>query len=135
MRKILAIISVSALFSGCCTMTDGAFCKDNFNSAACGADVIGYTHTLIAYGDSTMVVLPISQIQEDTEWRFLLAPVTLSSDPVDYRDATVTITGKTGFDAWINTAGPNNDPDYRRLHNRYDAYRLRKRTAEYSGRY
>ena len=106
MRKILAIISVSVLFSGCCT--DGSFCEGRIPSAACGVDVNGYTHTAVAYGDGKLMVIPISQIKEDTEWRFILAPVTLPDDLIDYRTAAVTITGKTGDDAWIDTAGPNN---------------------------
>jgi hypothetical protein len=108
MRKILAIISVSVLFSGCCT--NGSFCKGRIASAACGGDVDGYTHTAVAYGDGKLVVIPISQIIVDTEWRFILAPVTLPGDPIDYRTAAVTITGKTGDDVWIDTAGPSNTP-------------------------
>lgn len=108
MKKILLIISVSVLFSGCCTMTDGAFCSGSFNSVACGGQVSGYTHTAVVYGDSKMAVIPISQIKEDTEWRFILAPVTLPNDPPgsDYPNATVTITGKSAGDVWIDTAGP-----------------------------
>lgn len=91
-------------------MTDGAFCKDDFNSVACGTPVSGYTHTAVVYGDSKMLVIPISQIKEDTEWRFILAPVTLPGDPIDYRTAAVTITGKNVDDVWIDTAGPSNTP-------------------------
>jgi hypothetical protein len=108
MRKMLPFISVSVLFSGCCSMTDGRFCEDSFNSVACGTAVSGYTHTAVVYGDSTMIVIPISDIKEDTEWRFILAPITLPGDLIDYRTATVTITGKNADDFWINTAGPGN---------------------------
>ncbi len=91
-------------------MIDGAFCEGLFNSAACGGEVEGYTWTAVAYGDSKMLVVPLSHIKNNTEWRFILKPVNLSTDPplADYDNATVTITGKTAADAWINTAGPGN---------------------------
>jgi len=109
MRRILAIVLVSTLFSGCC-LTDGAFCKGSFHSAACGGEVEGYTWTAVAYGDSKMLVVPLSKIRNDTEWRFILKPVRLPTDPplANYENATVTITGKTAADTWINTAGPGN---------------------------
>ncbi len=109
MRKILPFISVSVLFSGCCSMTDGRFCDDNFTSATCGSQVSGYTHTAVVYGDSEIVVIPISQIRENTEWRFILAPITRGDDIVDFSAATVTITGQNDA-AWIQTAGPSGAP-------------------------
>ena len=107
MRKILPFISVSILFSGCCSMIDGNFCKKDFDSVACGGPVSGYSHTAVVYGDSHMIVIPISKIKENTEWRFILAPVTLPGDPNNYETAAVTITGKNADDVWIDTAGPS----------------------------
>lgn len=110
MRRILTIIFVSALLSACCT--DGNFCDRAFNSAACNGPVEGYTITAVAYGDSKMAVIPLSNIRNDTEWRFILGPISMPTDPTtsDYESATVTISGKGANDAWINTAGPGNTP-------------------------
>jgi len=88
-------------------MIDGNYCTKNFHSVACNTQVDGYTHTAVVYGDSTMTVIPISKIKENTEWRFILAPVTHPSDPNNYETAAVTITGKNANDLWIDTAGPS----------------------------
>lgn len=108
MRNVLTILVVSMLFAGCCTFRpDGGFCKKGFASGACGGPVTGYTGTVVAYGESSMVVVPISHIRENTEWRFILRPI---GNSATLENATVTITGKVppapGDNAWINTAGP-----------------------------
>ena len=110
MRKALALIAVLVFISGCCT--DGNFCKNSIHSAACAGPVDGYTLTAVAYGDSKLLVVPLSDIRNDTEWRFILKPLKRRTDPAgsDYDNATVTISGKGASDAWINTAGPGNSP-------------------------
>ena len=82
------------LLAGCCT-TGGNFCKRSLPSDVCATGTIsGYTLTGIAYGDSSLIVVPISHIRRDTEWRFRLQPIKLDSDYEDYKDAIVTIEGK-----------------------------------------
>jgi len=62
---------IAFLFAGC---ADGKFHKKNITTGPC-APASGYTHTVIAYGDGKMVVIPISEIREDSEWRFYLMPL------------------------------------------------------------
>lgn len=113
MRRILTILLVPMLFAGCCT-TGGKFCKGSIPSAACEGTVTGYTFTGIGYGDSKLVVVPISRLHAGTEWRFRLQPIRLDSDPegVNYRNVNVTIEGKPAGDpptmdhnGWISASG------------------------------
>jgi hypothetical protein len=112
MPRILTILLVTMLFAGCCT-TSGYFCKGSLPSDVCATGTIsGYTLTGIAYGDSSLIVVPISHIRRDTEWRFRLQPIKLDSDYEDYEDAIVTIEGKTAegtqpadHNAWIAASG------------------------------
>ena len=112
MRKILVIISVSVLFSGCCT--NGSFCKGRIASAACGVDVDGYTRTAVAYGDGKLVVIPISTIKANTEWRFYLVPLDNLGGRTPPENTSITIKGQHpadppvasgGDNEWIETAG------------------------------
>jgi len=118
MRKILAIISVSVLFSGCCT--NGSFCKGPISSAACGGDVDGYTRTAIAYGDGKLVVVPISTIKANTEWRFYLVPLDNLGGITPPEDTSVIIKGQDpadpplksgGNNEWIDTSGDYGSAD------------------------
>lgn len=112
MRKILTIISVSVLFSGCCT--NGSFCNGKFAGGACGDNVVdGYTRTAIVYGEGTLVVVPISTIKPNTEWRFYLAPANLGG-AMPPEDTIITIKGQDpadppltslGDNTWINVSG------------------------------
>jgi hypothetical protein len=103
MRRILAIVLVTALFSGC---VNGRFQEKSIHSDACGGTVKGFTITYIAYGDSKLMVIPLSKIRNHTEWRFILDPLTIrkSDSGKDYKDSKVTITGKRAEDVWLNTA-------------------------------
>ena len=112
MKRILIMFVVTVISAGCAT--DGRFRSVSITGGPCG-DVSGYTVTGIAYADSKLVVVPISRIRPDTEWRFYLRPVTNPNDPDNYRDAMVTIKGK--FPAtnpppdrsdWIDVAGSYN---------------------------
>ena len=109
MRRTLTILLITALFAGC---ADGKFRSKIIPSAVCGGTVDGYTVTYIAYGDSKLVVIPISIISDQTEWRFILRPVKIgkSVSGDDYKGKKVTITGMSpaeppGHNDWIDTAG------------------------------
>lgn len=107
MNKATLILFSGFLFAGC--VSDGGFHPKPITGGPCG-DVSGFTLTAIAYGDSSLVVVPISKIRPDTEWRFELAPITKPSDTVDYRNANVKIIGKPstampGQNDWINVGG------------------------------
>ena len=106
MRRILPILVITAFFAGCAT--DGKFHSRNFTSTVCGGPVSGYTVTFIAYGDAKLLVIPLSKIRVNTEWRFILKPLQLrkSVSTVDYKAQIVTITGKNAAADWINSAGP-----------------------------
>lgn len=103
----MTILLVAALFAGC--STDGKFRKKTFNSTVCGGTVSGYSVTYVAYGDAKLLVIPLTKIRNDTEWRFILKPLKLrkSVSGNDYGGSKVTITGKAtpGNNDWINTAG------------------------------
>jgi len=112
MRNILAIISVSVFLSACCTT--GEFCeKRSLHSDVCGGEVEGYTHTAIAYGDGSLVVVPISAIRPNTEWRFYLVPTKLSGITpsantgieIKGQDPAVPPVASGGNNQWIDTDG------------------------------
>ena len=108
MRRILTMLLVTALLASC---VDGRFQKKSFTSAKCGANMQGYTVTYVAYGDSKLVVIPLSKIKERTEWRFILRPLQLSKarPNVDFKNSTVTIKGKRSpEDDWISESGTYN---------------------------
>jgi len=107
MPRIMTILLVSVIFAGC----DGTFRSRGFQSTACNAQVEGYTATFIAYGDSKLVVIPLSDIRPDTEWRFILRPLSVGDvNPDVYKNALVTIKGKRfpGDDDWIEVSGTYN---------------------------
>jgi len=103
MPRIIIILLAIALLAGC---VNGRFNSKVIPSAACGSNVDGYTVTYIGYGDSKLVIIPLSKIRLDTEWRFILKPIQLgkSVSGDDYKDKIVKITGKRPADAWIDTA-------------------------------
>lgn len=101
----MPILVVAVIFAAC----DGTFRSRPFESTVCGGQVAGYTATIVAYADSSLIVIPLSKIHLNTEWRFVLVPKILgkSLSGEDYKDKIVTIKGKRPEDAWINTAGPS----------------------------
>ncbi len=114
MRNALALISVSALLSACCT--NGSFCGGSFASAACDDRVVeGYTRTVIAYGDGMMAVVPVSKIRPNTEWRFYLKPTALGG-ALPRADASISIDGQHPADPPVASGGNNEwietDGDY-----------------------
>ncbi len=94
-------------------MIDGNYCKKTFHSDACNTQVNGYTHTAIAYGEGKLVVVPISTIRANTEWRFYLVPTELggampsadTSIDIIGQDPAVPPVASGGNNQWINTAG------------------------------
>jgi hypothetical protein len=107
MKKIVFLILTLPLIAAC----DGMPRKKSFTSATCvdgGGDPIqmqGYTKTAIAYGDSYLVVIPVSKIRPNTEFRFWLAPEARSSKDAEYEAAWVSISGgKVESDGTITAA-------------------------------
>lgn len=90
MSKRITVLVITILLAGC---VDGKFHKRSITGGPCGT-VSGYTYTGIAYGDSKMVVIPVSKIRADTEWRFYLLPIDSLGGTTAYGDKTVKIDGK-----------------------------------------
>ena len=73
MKNLLIALVLAVLVWGC--SSDGNFRKGVFTSTACGGEEFsGFTMTAIHYGDSRIIVLPISAIEPNSEFRFLLVP-------------------------------------------------------------
>jgi hypothetical protein len=109
MRRIIAVLVPAILFAGCAV--DGEFKKRKITGGPCG-DVSGYTYTGIAYGDSTIAIIPISKIRANTEWRFFLLPIKKQSDLTDWKGVDVKVKGKVAsgsqtadYNDWINVSG------------------------------
>ena len=94
------------MLAGC---ADGKFIRiDEPNT--CGTT--GWTVTAIHYGDSRIVVLPVSEVVKNAEFRFVLVPARESTDTIDYRDVTVKVKGKPPNDTWFDeTAGSASSGD------------------------
>ena len=99
MKRIFAVILMAILLAGC----EGKFIKKNVPNT-CGNT--GWTLTTVHYGDAYIAVIPISEIVDGAEWRFVLDPGP-DSGGVDYGDSTVKVRGKTAggwFDEEEGTA-------------------------------
>lgn len=110
MKKIITLLVIAFVFSGC---ADGKFRRTSIKGGPCG-DVTGYTYTGIAYGDSKMVVIPVSRIRQDSEWRFYLLPIDSLGGTTAYGDKIVKIDGKPApytppaNDDWLKAEGTYN---------------------------
>ncbi len=113
MRRIIAVLVITFLFAGC---ADGKFHRKTLTAGPCGTTT-GYTYTGIAYGDSKLMVIPISKIRANTEWRFYLLPIDSLGGATAYGDAMVTIDGKPApyvppnppaNDDWLKVEGTYN---------------------------
>lgn len=88
-------------------MLTAARCNDGepqdltFDSPTCG-EVEGFTVSYFAYGDGTMVILPISKVRENFVFVIGLDPMS------DFRNASVTVTGTGAAASWINGSGTYN---------------------------
>jgi len=93
MKKMLFLLIALPLLAAC----NGKAVKTSFASSEClngGAPLSleGYTVTAVAYGDSYLIVIPISTVHPNSEFRFALAPKRRSSENRDYKTATVSNT-------------------------------------------
>ena len=104
MRKIISVLVIAILFTGC---VNGRFHSRPVTDGACGigTTVDGYTYTGIAYGDGKILVIPLSKIRADTEWRFFLLPIDSLGGSTAYGGSTVTIDGKTAGDMVLTSGG------------------------------
>lgn len=90
MRTVIQVLVFSVLLTGC---VNGKFHRKSITGGPCGT-VDGYTYTLVTYGNGTIVVIPLSKIRANTEWRFYLYPVGDLGGSAAYGNSTVTIDGK-----------------------------------------
>ena len=112
MRKLFVFLLALLSVVGC---RDGQFVRDTFVSACGGGGIslTGYTITGINYGDSRLLVLPVSKIMPESEFRFGLIPKVRKTDPpVVYQDAIVSISS-TDDDLdtppnWLDVSGSYN---------------------------
>jgi hypothetical protein len=90
MKKLWIMIFLASMLSAC---ADGRFVKKTFLSGACGGGGFqGYTVTLLRYGDSRLMVVPISKIRPNAELRFQLVPKVRDTDGgVVFKDAFISI--------------------------------------------
>ena len=95
MFRIAAIFLLAGLLGAC---RDGQFIKIN-EPNTCGTT--GWTLTAIHYGDSRIVVIPVSEVVENGELRFVLLPADEKTDTVDYKNVTVKVVGKPPADSWF----------------------------------
>lgn len=101
MFRITTAVFLALLLAGC---ADGKFVRiDEPNT--CGTT--GWTVTAIHYGDSRIVVIPVSEVVRDAEFRFVLVPASESTDTVDYQDVMVKVKGKPPHDTWFDEAAGN----------------------------
>jgi hypothetical protein len=117
MKRILILVCVVPLFAAC----DGRFIKDEFLSSECRdggirLELEGYTVTAIAYGDSHLVVIPVSEIHANSEFRFRLVPKkNKDTDEFSWEDAWVEITSDdddTDVEPnWLDVSGSYSDND------------------------
>ena len=96
MIRVAAVLTMAALAAGC---VDGKFVKRSTTNN-CGGT--GWTHTVIHYGDSRVIVIPLSDVVEGEELRFFLIPQMRGRDAKDYQGATIRVTSKPA-NAWFNT--------------------------------
>lgn len=95
MLRPIAMLFIAGLLAGC---FDGKFTKDDVPNT-CGTT--GWTVTAIHYGDSRIVVIPVSEVVKDAELRFVLWPASEKTDSKDYADVEVKVRGKPPHDVWF----------------------------------
>ena len=76
MKRRIVLLATVLTLGGCAT--DGAFKTTNIAGSTSCADSSGYTFTGLYFGEGKLVVIPISKIRRNTEWRFYLLPEDLS---------------------------------------------------------
>jgi len=95
MPRLIAMLFVAGLLAGC---PDGKFIKHNVPNTC---STTGWTLTAIHYGDSRIVVIPVSEVVKDAEFRFVLVPASERTDSKDYSDVAVKVRGKPPHDVWF----------------------------------
>lgn len=98
MLRLVTLLFVAGLLAGC---PDGRFIKKDLPNT-CGTT--GWTLTAIKYGDSHIVVIPVSEVVKDSEFRFVLVPNIEDGDTSDYEGVTVKVRGKPPHDVWFEEA-------------------------------
>lgn len=99
MKNTLLVGFAAIVISGCASQK--AF------TTTCGG-TSGFSATHIKYGDSQIVVKPKSNVRANREFHFKLQPQIKRDDPVDYRDALVTVAGKDAASSWISGSATYN---------------------------
>ena len=100
MKRIFLLLIIAVALGAC--KFDGKPRKKAFNSPMCG-DVKGYTVGYVVYGDSKLVMIPLSKVRTNTVFVVGLKPLD------GYEAANVTVAGM-GEAAWINNQGKYTDP-------------------------
>lgn len=104
LQLLLVTAGAAALVTACAT--DGTPIDSADVIEPCSAP--GYTQTNVRYGDSQIIVKPLSKVRPGTAFRFKLLPQRSATDETDYRTVRVTIKGKGS--AWLpETSGSFND--------------------------
>jgi|GEM_PF-4035957 len=87
MHRIIWILLATMLLAAC----NGKFIKRNVPNN-CGSK--GWTLTAIHYGDSRVIVIPLSEVEAGAEFRFALLPQLKGHGAADFTNATVKVRGK-----------------------------------------
>ncbi|NIL94102.1 MAG: hypothetical protein GTO71_06590 [Woeseiaceae bacterium] len=95
MKKLGAILFMAVITAGC---VDGKFIKRTTENKCEGT---GWTHTFIHYGDSRVIVIPLSDAVSGEEMRFYLVPQIKGRAAKDYQNATIKISAKPAADPWF----------------------------------
>jgi len=88
MKKTIVILLSTIFVAGC---PDGKFIKRSIANS-CGGT--GWTLTAIHYGDSRIVVIPLSEVVAGSEFRFVLLPQLKGRGASDFSNAVVKVRGK-----------------------------------------
>jgi len=99
MKKTVAVLLSAIFMAGC---ADGRFIKPGVKNS-CGGT--GWTLTAIHYGDSRIVVIPLSEVKAGAEFRFVLLPQRKGRGASDFSNAVVKVRGKRDpQDLWFKEA-------------------------------
>jgi len=102
MKRVIAILLGMIFAAGC---IDGKFIKDSVPNN-CGGN--GWTLTTIYYGDSRVIVIPLSEVRAGQEFRFLLLPQLKGTGATDFTNANVKVRGKRDpEDLWFTEISGN----------------------------
>lgn len=103
MNKAIAILLTAAVMTGC---SNGKFVSRSVDNQCDGK---GWTHAIVHYGDSRVVVVPLSDVEAGQEMRFFLIPQRKGRGAKDYQNATVKIKGKASAPWFAEIKGTAKD--------------------------